>query len=77
MRLDAVAADAAKLSRQESARLIESGKVKLNYREVYEVSKPVKEGDLISVRGSGRYILSEMGNETRKGRLHIILNKYI
>lgn len=77
MRLDAVAAAAAKLSRQESARLIESGKVKLNYREVYEVSKPVKEGDLISVRGSGRYILSETGNETRKGRLHIILNKYI
>ena len=76
-RLDAVAAAAAKISRHEISSLINSGKVKLNYREINEVSKTVKPGDLISIRGFGRYILSEIGDETRKGRFHIVLNKYI
>lgn len=76
-RLDAVVGAAAHLSRQEAARLINGGGVKLNFRELTDVSKTVKEGDMISVKGSGRFILSEVGNETRKGRIHIVLNKYI
>ena len=76
-RLDAVTAGAAHISRQESARLINSGKVKLNYREVYDVSKTVKQNDLISIRGSGRFILAKIGNETRSGRMHISFDKYI
>ena len=76
-RLDAVVGAAAHLSRQEAARLINGGGVKLNFRELTDVSKTVKEGDMISFNGSGRFILSEVGNETRKGRIHIVLNKYI
>ena len=77
LRLDAVAAAAAKVSRADAARLIEDGKVKLNYREVSEMSKSVSEGDLISIRGFGRFILAAAGGETRKGRMHITLRKYI
>ncbi|MGN0148966.1 MAG: RNA-binding protein [Clostridia bacterium] len=71
LRLDAVISGALNLSRNESLRLISSGKVKLNYREALHSSLNIKEGDLISVRGHGRFFLEEAGGETRKGRLHI------
>lgn len=71
LRLDAVISGALNISRNESMRLIGAGKVKLNYREELHSSKCLKEGDLISVRGYGRFFLDEAGNETRKGRLHI------
>lgn len=77
LRLDAVAGAAANVSRQESSKLISGGGVKLNSLEVLEGSKSVKVGDLISIRGYGRFILSDTGNETRKGRIHIQLSKYV
>lgn len=76
-RLDAVTAAAANISRSESAKLIEGGRVKLNHRELYKSSETVKEGDLLSIRGHGRFIVYAFGNETRKKRLHITLKKYI
>lgn len=71
LRLDAVVSGALNISRNESMRLISAGKVRLNYREALHSSQSIKEGDLISVRGYGRFFLEEAGNETRKGRLHI------
>lgn len=71
LRLDAVIAGALNVSRNVSVQLISAGKVKLNYREESHASKLLKEGDLVSVRGYGRFFLEEAGNETRKGRLHI------
>lgn len=76
-RLDAVVAAAANISRSNSASLINGGKVKLNHREIYKTSETVKEGDLLSVRGSGRFIVHSFDGETRKNRLHITLKQYI
>lgn len=77
LRLDAVITGALNISRNASVQLIREGKVKLNYREENQSSKIVKEGDLISVRGYGRFFLEEAGNETRKGRLHITIKFYV
>lgn len=77
LRLDAVITGALNISRNASVQLIREGKVKLNYREENQSSKTVKEGDLISVRGYGRFFLEEAGNETRKGRLHITIKFYV
>lgn len=76
-RLDAVTAAAANVSRAVSAGLIEGGKVKLNHREITKTSEPVKEGDLLSIRGHGRFLIYKFGGETRKNRLHITLKQYI
>lgn len=76
-RLDAVVGAAANVSRSESARLIGAGKVKLNHRECLKPSEELHEGDLLSIRGFGRFIAYQFGSETRKGRLHITLKKYI
>lgn len=77
LRADAVVAAAANISRQQSARLIENGKVKINHREILQPSRQVKIGDMLSIRGSGRFILHETGSETRSGRLHIVFKKFI
>lgn len=77
MRLDAVVGAAAGVSRSNAAALIRGGKVKLNHRECDDVAKTVKEGDLLSIRGSGRFIASEVSGETRSGRIHIEILKYI
>ncbi len=77
MRLDAVAGAAAGVSRSVAANLIRGGKVNINHRHCEDVSKPVKEGDLLSIRGYGRFIASKVTGETRSGRIHIELLKYI
>ena len=76
-RLDALVGAAANISRAQASALIGAGKVKLNHRETDKVAETVKEGDLISVRGYGRFIVSSFDGETRKMRLHITLKQYI
>lgn len=76
-RLDAVVGAAANVSRTQASVLINSGKVKLNYRQTAEAAKPVKEGDLLSIRGYGRFLVHSFDGETRKQRLHITLKQYI
>ena len=77
MRLDAVTGAAAGVSRSNAAALIRGSKVQINHRLCEDVSKTVKEGDLLSIRGSGRFIVSAVSGETRSGRIHIELLKYV
>lgn len=77
LRLDAVVAATLNISRGNTEKLISSGYVKLNHREVLDRSKQVGEGDLLSIRNYGRFILKDIGNNTRKGRLHITVEKFV
>ena len=76
-RLDAVVRVAVGASREEAARRIEAGLVSLNHKPCGSVSAPVQEGDILSIRGSGRFRVAELGPPTRKGRLFLTLQKYI
>lgn len=78
LRLDAVVAATLNISRGNTEKLISSGYVKLNHREVLDRSKQVGEGDLLSIRNYGRFIFKmDIGNNTRKGRLHITVEKFV
>lgn len=77
MRLDAVVAMLAGISRTDSVRLIEQGFVQKNAQTQASVSKEVAQGDKLSVRGFGKFIIAAIGNPTKKGRLHITYLKYI
>ncbi len=77
LRLDSVIGALCGVSRSESARLINSERVKLNHIECTDVSKTVQSGDLISVRGFGRFVFLSADGMTRKGRLHVTAEKYI
>lgn len=77
LRTDAVVGAITKLSRQKAADLIAGGKVKINHRVTESNASPLKEDDLISIRGFGRFILRGEGAKTRKDRIHISVDKYI
>jgi RNA-binding protein YlmH len=76
LRLDNILASGFNLSRSDSLKMIKSSKVKVNHLLVESASKNAKVGDLISCRGSGRIVLSEIGTLTKKERIKIILHKY-
>ncbi len=77
VRLDAVVASAVNISRKASEELILSGRVSVNHVATENTSHTLKPQDIVSVRGSGRLIIDEIGNTTRSGRLHIRIKKYV
>ena len=77
LRLDCVVAMAANISREKAAALIRSDKVEVNHFLPSGISHELREGDVLSIRGSGRFILSGIGGETKKCRVHINLRKFI
>lgn len=77
LRLDCVLSAVLNKSRTHSQELISDGSTSVNYDIVKNTSLILKEGDVISVRGSGKFILQNIGNLTKKGRTHIEVKKYI
>lgn len=77
LRLDCAVSLATNLSREKGAALIEGGQVSLNFFEENKISREVGEGDILSIRGHGRYVLSKVGSVSKKGRLHLTLGKYV
>lgn len=71
LRLDSLVAAALKMSRGESQKLINEGRVYINSAEASSVNAKVPEGSFVSVRGSGRFRFNGVDQETRKGRLKI------
>lgn len=76
-RLDCTVAAAGGGSRGEAAELIRSGLVQLNHETVVSPDAAVREGDKLSVRGKGRFVLDRLGPVTKKGRLSIKGRKYL
>ncbi len=69
LRLDAVVAEAFNLSREEAARAVKSGLVRLDFAEETKPDRKVGEGSLISVRGMGRVKITCASEKTkRRGR---------
>ena len=77
VRLDSVMSVALKASRSSLVSLIEEGKVFVNGRLVTSNGCQLKENDLISVRGNGRFRLLTLGGQTKKGRCVIEIEKYL
>lgn len=76
-RLDAVVKVMIGASREEASRRIAAGLVSCNHTPVLSGAVAVKEGDLISVRGEGRFQVESLGPPTRKGRLFLTVKKYV
>ena len=77
VRLDRLLALAFGASRSSLTGLIEGGKVFVNGRLVTSNGYEPKEGDLVSVRGMGRFRYAGGGGQSRKGREYVILQLYI
>ena len=77
LRCDAVVASALNLARSKACELIQRGLVTHNYEQLKSVSVPIKNGDVLSVRGYGKFKILTSANLTKKGRIHIDICKYI
>lgn len=76
IRLDAILSVAFKTSRSSLSGLISGGKVYVNSKLVLSNSYMLKEGDVVSLRGHGKFLFKEINNQTKKGRFYITLLKY-
>jgi RNA-binding protein YlmH len=65
------------LSRGKAAAAVESGKLELNYLPCVKPDKPVAEGDVISIRGLGKIRLESVAGTTKKGRISIVISRFI
>lgn len=77
LRLDNIVASLARTSRNKAVEILEQERVFLNFQNETKSSKQVKVGDIITIRGKGRFEFKEISGNTRKGRYVIKIDKYI
>lgn len=73
MRIDVLISQAFSLSRTVSERLLKSQKVFHNGRLCISAGQKIKQGDTISVRGYGKFLVEDLGKTSKKGRQFITL----
>ena len=77
LRLDAVASSGFRLSRGRAAELVEGGRVQVNWRDCVKPDRILSQGDVVTARGFGKLEVAEVGGLTRKGRVSVILRRYV
>ena len=77
LRLDGVVKALTNKSREAAADLVREGMVELSYMNTADVSAEVREGDVVSVRGLGKFIIGKVSGTTRSGKLRVECKKYI
>lgn len=77
MRFDCVLSFLLGMSREKCARLIRSGLAAVGGRVTEHVSQEIKVGDIITVRGYGKFEITAQETVTKKGRLTICAQKYL
>lgn len=77
MRLDSMIAVAFQSSRSSLSGLIEGGKVSVGGKLILSNSYTLKENDVVSVRGLGKFIYAGTSYQTKKGRYSVKLMLYI
>lgn len=77
LRLDNFVSDLAKTSRSKAAQIIDSERVFINGQNETKASKQIKLGDVITIRGKGRFVVKEFSGTTRSGRTVVKVEKYV
>jgi RNA-binding protein YlmH len=76
LRLDGIVSDAFRLSRAKALLPIKAGKCRVNWKVEEDPSKPLHEGDLISVQGLGRFKVLEIEGMSKKGRIRMKIGRF-
>ena len=77
MRLDAVISELLRTSRGKAEEIINEQRVFVNFENIDKLTKQIKEKDLITVRGKGRFEITKIEGTTRNDRIKLIVNKFI
>lgn len=65
------------MSRTKANEVITAGRVFINGENILKNSKSINVGDIITVRGKGRFKIDEIQGTTKKERLVLKVLKYI
>lgn len=77
LRLDSVISSGFRISRSTAAELIEAGKAAIDGLPCEKPDKTVCEGNQISLRGYGKIRLHKIGGQTKKGRISVMIHRYL
>lgn len=77
LRLDAVAGEVFHLSRAKVQGLISAEKAAVNWTVVADAPRLLKEGDMVSLRGFGRFRVGGAGGRTKKDKIVLEIEQYI
>lgn len=76
-RLDVFVSEICKLSRSSTDELLKNEKVQVNSKIEIKPSKEIKIGDILVIRGKGKYLVSNFEYINRKGKQIVIIKKYV
>lgn len=77
LRLDSVISSGFRIGRSLAAQYVAAGKAAIDGLPCEKPDKLVSEGAKISVRGLGKIQLAQVGGETKKGRISVIIRRYV
>jgi len=77
LRLDSVISTGFRISRGQAAQYIAAGKAAIDGLPCEKPDKPVTEGAKISVRGLGKICLKSVNGQTKKGRISVVIHRYV
>ena len=77
VRLDSVVSSAFRISRGKAAEAIRKGLVSVDHVECLKPDVAVREGATLVLKGKGKAVLEETGGESRKGRIRIVIKKFV
>ena len=76
-RLDAVFSSGFSLSRGKAADAIAAGRVEVNHVPCVKPDKTVEQGDVLTCRGLGKCVVTELGGQSKKGRTILTIERYL
>ncbi len=77
LRLDTVISELLHISRTKTNEIISQERVFVNYEVKTKNAMILKKGDILTIRGKGKFKICEEVQQTSKGKLRIIVEKYI
>lgn len=76
-RVDCVVGAICNFSREKAKEYILSGNLVVNHIICESVTKLINKDDILSIRKKGKFIICEIDEKTKKGRLKLTVKKYI
>jgi RNA-binding protein YlmH len=77
MRLDGVASDAFRLSRSRVVEPIRAGRCRVNWKTEEDPSTLLKVGDIVALKGFGRFKVASIEGVSKSGRIRVRIGKFV
>ena len=77
VRLDSILSSGFRVGRSAAAQYVTAGKVAIDGLPCEKPDKAVSEGAKISVRGLGKIKLANVNGQTKKGRISVVIHRYV